>query len=454
MSGTQADSKLILYKKYADYLKMFVVHAIAAVLMLVVVLRAANTGITYDEAYTYINYARDLTLNAIPKIFQNSVANNHWLNTILINLVQRFSLSEFNEFLIRVPVIFSYFLYLYLLIFLVHKNKMRFWAFCLFALSFYVNEFFGLARGYGISVLLNTAALAMYREWRLNPGEGKQVYISLCFLLFSLSSASITVSLLVMAPIAAAALMKMMREKSLGQYLKTQWPFWVPSIIIVIIMLRYNSVISHAGNPLPPSAANLYDSFARGFVLMFMQDGNPARSIAAVGMAVFICLIALFFKKISRSVFVLPIIIHLLLWFVIYWKTNINYCPAGRVLLPSFPLMVYAIIEIAAWCNGYLSSQDNNKNVYRIIRPCVKFCIVSFLVICFYKNVSLISTKDWQDNYIVKYIAYSHFNNKSKLDDFPPHVTYTAIFYRYKYKILYEYGFDIGLEENIYEQNQ
>ena len=71
------------------------------------ILRAAITGITYDEAFTYLAYARPLmdspTLSMVESIFWGSVANNHWLNTFLIALVCGGLKIQYSEFLIRLP---------------------------------------------------------------------------------------------------------------------------------------------------------------------------------------------------------------------------------------------------------------------------------------------------------------------------------------------------------------
>jgi hypothetical protein len=47
--------------------------------------RAKNTGITYDEAYTYMFYAKNFTLKSFSALFSSgTLANNHIINTSFI----------------------------------------------------------------------------------------------------------------------------------------------------------------------------------------------------------------------------------------------------------------------------------------------------------------------------------------------------------------------------------
>jgi hypothetical protein len=124
------------------------------------------------------------------------------------------------------------------------------------------------------------------------------------------------------------------------------------------------------------------------------------------------------------------------LWFLANLLTNIY--PPERGVLASFPLIVCSIVEIAGWYGEAI--RNKAKNI-KIILPCLKVILTVLLIASFSKNVSLYRTKEWSDNYIVKYQAYAHFNERSRLESYPSELSSAVFFYREK--IFYEYGFDI-----------
>lgn len=129
----------------------------AALLLTYVIVRAATIGITYDEAWT-INSFVPLNLKNI-LLFSPCDANNHLLNTLLIKLLFIFDQSLF---IARLPNILAFVIYLY------YSYKIcEFFNTKLMAVLFYllmlsnpfILDFFGLARGYGISLALQVTAL-------------------------------------------------------------------------------------------------------------------------------------------------------------------------------------------------------------------------------------------------------------------------------------------------------
>lgn len=113
--------------------------------------RALGLSMTHDESATVLEFAsrpfRAVVTNDPPR------ANNHILNTLLI---QFFSLFGNNKFLIRLPNLLAGGLFLYFSYRLVGAIASGWWeqllAFALLALNPYLLEFFSLARGYGLSL--------------------------------------------------------------------------------------------------------------------------------------------------------------------------------------------------------------------------------------------------------------------------------------------------------------
>jgi hypothetical protein len=123
------------------------------------ILRAVQVDITYDEATTYLNY-----LTGDPLHVLNFVStNNHFLNTLLARI---FCFVGGNaEWVLRLPSLLGYVLYLVFSFLIVNKlsNKIIATAgFLLLNVNPYVMDFFGLCRGYGLSLGLLMAALFFY----------------------------------------------------------------------------------------------------------------------------------------------------------------------------------------------------------------------------------------------------------------------------------------------------
>ena len=85
-------------------LKTVLLVLMAAVVLAITVTRAAITEITYDEAFTYMAYAQEIRfdeLDTFRYVYNESVANNHWLNTVAIAAVERMLGVSYCEFAIR-----------------------------------------------------------------------------------------------------------------------------------------------------------------------------------------------------------------------------------------------------------------------------------------------------------------------------------------------------------------
>lgn len=114
--------------------------------------RAFNISFSYDECYSY----------AIAMGEKGTVtANNHWLNTGLIWLMDK-TIGN-SEFSLRLPNLVSFALYLYFIFkiathFCTSKLTLLL-SIPLFLLNPFVLDFFGLARGYGMSFAFLTAAV-------------------------------------------------------------------------------------------------------------------------------------------------------------------------------------------------------------------------------------------------------------------------------------------------------
>lgn len=158
----------------------FIVFCIALLLFLYTAIRAMLLSITWDEAYTYIEFARN------GKVFLDKYdmmsANNHMLNTALMMLFTK--LFGLSEFVMRIPVLAAHFLFLFYSAKLL-RNINNKWlviaAFVVVNVNPYMLDFFSVARGYGLSLGLMMASIYYLYVFQAKENKGKWALISMLF---------------------------------------------------------------------------------------------------------------------------------------------------------------------------------------------------------------------------------------------------------------------------------
>lgn len=137
-----------------------VVMVAAGAALTYVVVRAVGVGFTYDEAHTYFHYV-GAPLGTILGYHGIVTANNHSLNSLLMTLTQR-SLGD-SELALRLPNVVAFGGYVasvLWLLFRVCSLPSRLVGGALLLLNPFLLEVFSLARGYGLALGLEAAALA------------------------------------------------------------------------------------------------------------------------------------------------------------------------------------------------------------------------------------------------------------------------------------------------------
>jgi|GEM_PF-1622180 len=127
-----------------------------------VILNAVRVSFSYDEATTYLNYLS----GDVFQLFNFSSPNNHFLNTVLAKISCFFGGNR--EWVLRLPNLLAYVMYLVFSFLLVHKWTKKILAasgFMLLNLNPYVLDFFSLCRGYGLSMAFMVAALFFYASF-------------------------------------------------------------------------------------------------------------------------------------------------------------------------------------------------------------------------------------------------------------------------------------------------
>jgi hypothetical protein len=165
-----------LTKRQAD----IILAGLTVSLLIYTAIRAALLSITWDEAYTYIEFARN------GKVFLEKYdmmsANNHILNTWLVMVFTK--LFGLSEFVMRIPSLFSHLLFLFFSARLLNnfENKwLTVFAFIVLNLNPYLLDFFSLARGYGLSMGLMMASLYYFYCVHGGANKSRNALFSLLF---------------------------------------------------------------------------------------------------------------------------------------------------------------------------------------------------------------------------------------------------------------------------------
>ena len=128
----------------------FILYASMITVFVITLTRAAVTNITDDEAYTYLMYVHHIDFfrfDTLRTLFSGSLANQHWLNTLLINLCERLFHTSYSEFVVRLPSLLFFALYLAGIGNGYEAKRISLPAAFLLCGNYYLNEFYGLGRG-------------------------------------------------------------------------------------------------------------------------------------------------------------------------------------------------------------------------------------------------------------------------------------------------------------------
>ena len=131
--------------------------------------RAAIIPFTHDESSTWLNFRFYNVLNCLYDYYCWQTANNHWLNTLLL----QGSAAVFGEspLALRLPNVIAGAFYFIAAALMAHRyvkgSAMQIAAFLLLSGHLYLLDFFSLARGYGLmacGILWSVYALLRYLE--------------------------------------------------------------------------------------------------------------------------------------------------------------------------------------------------------------------------------------------------------------------------------------------------
>jgi hypothetical protein len=357
---------------------------------LIALFRAANTGITYDEAFTYLSYV-------LPDMFysftKNQLLNNHLLNSFFIRVIMFLSQSKYNELLIRFPNLIFYCIYIIFSYLLAKQYRNKFFAFTLFISNYYLNEFFGLARGYGMACACMTGACYFFEKW-------KSVYInkkndSVPFLLFLFFC-------------------------SLGA-LSNSITLYISLCFMILVNFKYKKYVF----ALPNFFCFFIFFLTTLHLVKFSSDGYPVYSINSIYYTI-ISIPNMFTDEIYLALLIVLLFLLSFGWIMLETKTKDNYCwvsvifiivcivsqlvfrrgyPATREMIPFYPIFVLIVVNALKYFSNY-------KIMKLIFAICTLLLCFQFIL-----KINTKSTKDWNDNYSIRDDIYNYIGSHDVLND-------------------------------------
>ena len=405
----------------------FLIFAIVTgiILFTISLIRARITGITYDEAFSYMYYAKDSIMISIKSLFDTTdvLANNHMLNSFFIAIVNNIANVNYVEILIRLPNIIFYAIYLFFAYKFSNQYKARYLCFILLVFNYGVHEFFGLARGYGMAAALVLSGIYYLKLWTNNKTKYK--FLNLTYILLMLAAYANTSTLIVFASIAIYTIAVLIKDKTFFEYLKKYWYFIGIMFALGILIIRYHFNISSGDKPLYGGGDGFFQS-----VLVSMFETYGFANFAIICAILYIIsylggIIYLRKNALKLHLFYIPIICYIVL-ISLTLLTNQLWI-TGRCLIPFMPLIVLGFIEL--WETIWIE----NRIVYAILSV--------IMVIPFLYNLNIYQTREWCTDYQIKADAYEAFeqDDNTKLNQYID----SAVLDFYRDKILERDNFNI-----------
>ncbi len=393
-----------LSRNLAERLLHALIVLIGLSLLFFVAYKASTTSFTHDESYTYLDYVHFRFLDILS--FKHSYTNNHILNTIFMKYSELiFGTSEFT---LRLPNISAFFVYL-LFTFFILKTQNRILMLPLFlimALNPFLLDFFGLARGYGLSIGLMIVSLFYFlRSLEENRKSRDLWFFNMSALLAVLANFTLlnfyVAALVTFNIILLINLQLRINQSGEKLNLLKQNKVNIISIFISIVVLFMpitrllkTRILNYGGN-------SLFSTFESQVYNTTYNTGSPGKYsdlisyfiISVIVVSILIVLINYlkkneqFFKQNKGLIAVNFVLIIILLETVVQHYLLGNDYFKGRFALFLYPLIVLNF--------GFLMYYLLFGRLKHLV---IVFCFILVIpfVMNFYSNANIVSYKDWR----------------------------------------------------------
>ena len=403
----------------------------------ITVIRAATTQMTFDEAYTYLKFCKPSIYhwNGIKALFTESIANNHLLNTYLITLFDYIFKSKYCEFIIRLPSILFYAVYLLVVWKLYCMKHLGILETMLLTANYYLDEFFGLARGYAMAYMLVFLTCLSYEAWK-RTDYSRDRYVILCAVSLAVATFANTVTLLLVPVFGLMWFIRLCWKKSLLGFIKKYWYFIILWFAFECMMVKYHMFVTQ-GNLFTGGSRGFFDCFFVGYIDMFIGSALIKTIFGAAFAIILIVLTALLIisVKIRECDFFSGFLGFLLICLMTQPIFKKGYI-CERELLPFYAFILFALYEgINALFKKYLHRINAS-----VIKGARIFASV-ILILLFVRHIDIKHTRFCYNEYgrreyfTKQYILYN--GDTKTISEISPFESEADLFYMLKLDDIY-----------------
>ena len=251
--------------KFNPLLNQVIFFLLIAFLIALSLIKSMQMSMTHDESFNYLGMIDKSMWDCLFNVDCWGTANNHWLNTLFFQGTT--AIFGDTAMAVRLPNVLAHLLYLIMAWLIVKKASKDLWlqltGFALLACNPYVNDFFTVARGYGMSLAFFLTAFYFalsYIQKRRNHE------LLLTFLSLMLSALSVF-TMLIFLPIfwfllfLAPLLARDNRFSFIGHIKQQIVPLAICLLTAIMVYTPLSALVDE--REFRWGASNLYDSYHR-----------------------------------------------------------------------------------------------------------------------------------------------------------------------------------------------
>ena len=274
--------------------KRLILFFLSLILLGYTAYRAFVLSFTWDEAFTFISFVRKNSW--IPHEYNAMSANNHLLNTWLMNL--SYHLFGNQEWALRLPNIFAHIVYLYFsakLCLQFRNTLLVFAGFLLLNINPYLLDFFSLARGYGLSAGLLMAAMYFFYRFLKEKKITDAMLVSLFLILALLAHLTLMIFVIaIMMWLLAGSLGEgLMQGKIEKKNLRKVLYLLFPTGIILSVLIKYSFQLKAADALFYGGESNLWKDTINELVRCSLYDMAYPYFFQSIISFALVCLLAI-----------------------------------------------------------------------------------------------------------------------------------------------------------------
>ncbi len=195
-----------------------IMYTLCTFLFIFVVWKSYITSFTHDESFSYNAYVSTRFMDIVS--YDPPYTNNHILNTLMMKWSE--TIFGPSEFTLRLHSLIALALYLFVCCQIsnaIPGNRLS--SFILLTVNPYLLDFFGLARGYGLSIGCMMLALYFILKWLRTSKLSHIAAFNFCSLLAAWSNFSLVMFYL--SAILAVNAVMYLKKRNSGKYPGTHW---------------------------------------------------------------------------------------------------------------------------------------------------------------------------------------------------------------------------------------